>query len=233
MRTRRPALVAVTTLAGLLALGLAACGDDEEAIDPDADQEVIEDALLTIDDLPDGFEETEYDDGDDDSNDESEEECQEAAGMDPDELEDNEVVDGEGAEFQREVAGASLLGLTVAITSFDDRGLATESLEILDDDDYLDCAADAISEDAADDGQELGDVSVEAIDPVVDGDAAGSIRIAFETQGFPTVIEQHLVLVDRFGISLQIVTVNEEVDQDLVEELLETMADRVEDALDA
>lgn len=229
MRAARPATF---VLLAALGLGLVACGDDEETIDEDADQEVIDDALLTLDDLPDGFEESEpADDSDDD--DEAEEACQRAAGLDPDELEDNEVVDGEEAEFQREIAGASLLGITVAITSFEDRDLAADSLEVLSDDDYLDCAADAIFEEAAADGEDLGDVAIEPIDPLFDGDAAGSMRIEFETQGFPTVIEQHLVLVDRFGISLQVVALNEEVDEDLVEELLETVADRIEDAVDS
>jgi hypothetical protein len=226
-RHRRAAALAAVAA---LALGATACSDDEDPIDPDEDEAVIEDAIITLDDLPDGFEETDDEDDDDEDEEEAEEACQEAAGIDPDELENNEVVDGEDAEFQREVPGESLLGITVGITSFEDRDLAAESLEILSEDDYLDCGLETMTESAAEDGTDLGDVSVEAIDPVFDGDAAGSFRVEFETQGFPTVIEQHLVLVDRFGISLQVVSVNEESDDDLVEELLETMADRIEDA---
>lgn len=224
-RRRAAALVA----AAALALGAAACSDDEEPIDPEADEEVIEDAIVTLDDLPEGFEPNDPEEDDEDENDI----CFEDVGIDVDELDDAKVVEGDTADFQL-ISDEALVGVTAQITSFSDTGLAEESLEAATSDDFTDCVVEGVESSAEEDGQDVGEVDVDVIDSPVDGDAAASVRVRFiadlEGQQFPTTVEQHLLLVGRFGISLQVFSLGEDVDGDLAEELLETMVDRIEDA---
>jgi hypothetical protein len=226
MRTCRP--IATATAAVLLVLFAACGGDDDDAgtIDAAADQEVIDDATITVDDLPDGFEAQDPSDEEDDDTDDADD-CFAEVGADPDALDEAKVVEGEDSEFQL-VTDEALVGITVSINSFDGSDAPLENLEAVGDDDFLDCAVESIERSSGDEGQEIGDVSAEGIDSPIDADDAASVRIEFETQGFPTIIEQHLVLVGRFGIALQILTVNEEPDEDLVADLLDTMIDRIE-----
>lgn len=227
--TRRP--IAIAAIAVVAAAGFTACGSDEaSAPDPAADREVIDDATITLDDLPEGYEEG--DDADDDEDGDESDECFEDIGADPDALDEAKVTEGDEANFQF-ATDEVLIGVTAEITSFDDTDAPKENIEAVGNADFLDCAVASIEESSAEDGQDVGEVNAEAIDAPVDGDAveaAGAVHIEFETQGFPTVVEQHLVLVGRFGIALQVLTVNQEVDEDLVADLLETMIERIEDA---
>lgn len=223
-RTPRPLLL-------LAAAVLAACGgDDEPAIDPAVDREIIEDATIGLRDLPDGFE-VDASPADDDDDAEADA-CREAAGVDIDALDDAKVVEGDEVRFQR-ITDESLIGVTASINSFDDRDVALQNLEGIGTDEFIECAVEAIGGSGADGGREVGDVDAEVVDPPLRGDDRVSVRFEFETQGLPTIVEQHLVLVDRFGISLQIVGLNyDPADDDLAADLLEEMIEEIEDALD-
>jgi hypothetical protein len=217
-------VVSVALMAALPAF--AACSDDGEAIDPDADEEVIEDAILTVDDLPDGFEEA---DADDDEGDDLEG-CAEDSGFDADALEENQVIDGEPVSFEQSTDEA-FVSVGATIGSVRDTEPAEDLLALFeDDDDFLDCVFDALEQAFEDDDQEAENFDAEVIDAAVDGDASAAVRVEVEVRGFEAEIEQHLVLVGRFGVALQVVAVNEPLDEDLVEDALDVMVDRLEDA---
>jgi hypothetical protein len=206
-------------LVPLVCLGLlAACGDDEPSVDPEADEERIEDAILEVDDLPDGFQEVAVDDPDEDN------ECNEdVLGIDPDERDRAETAAEGPVQFEDDRSS-----VRAEILAFREADLPKRILDALGDDEYLDCVEDRTVE-------QLGDgelTEIGEIDSPVDGGRA--VEITFVVPGgggdLEVVSQQHAVLVDRFGVSLQVTAVAGELDEDLVEDLLDTMIERLEDA---
>ena len=194
-----------------------ACGGGGESIDPDADEERIEDALITLDDLPDGFEQTTDDDAEDEDDDN---ECnQEILDIDEDELDENEVAETERVQFEDETTS-----VRAQIQSFRNRELPQRVLDAIDDDDYVDCLEERVVENL--DGGEIS--GLDEVDTPVDGGRALQFQFVFG-DGVEVVSQQHSVLVDRFGITLQVTAVEGGIDDDLVEDLLETMVERLED----
>lgn len=202
----RPLVVALATLA------LAACGGGDD-IDPEADEERIEDALLTVDDLPDGFVEGDPGEDDDDSN-----ECnQDVLDIDEDELDENQVAETEQVTFESDDAE-----VRARIEAFRSDDLPQQVLDAFDDDEYLDCLQDGIVE-------RLGEAELtgfEEIDTPADGGRALELQI--DAGGQSVVSQQHAVLVDRFGITLQVTVAGGEVDEGLVEDALDAMIERLE-----
>ena len=198
----------------LACLSLVACGGGDD-IDPEADQERIEEALLTLDDLPDGFTEGESDDGDDD--DESNECNQDVLDIDEDDLDENQTAETDQVEFDSDEAQVQ-----ARIEAFRSDDLPQQVLDAFDDDEYLDCIEDTIV-------GELGDAELtgfEEIDTPADGGRALELRVTVGDQD--VVSQQHVVLVDRFGITLQVTVVGGEVDEELVEDALDAMTERLE-----
>ena len=194
---------------------LAACGGDE-SIDPEADEERIEDALLTLDDLPDGFAEGES------SDDDSQNECnQDVLDIDADAIDENQTAETEQVSFEDDTTQVQ-----AKIEAFRDTDIPERVLDaIADDDEYLDCLEDAIVE------QLEGELtSFEEID-TADGGRAIELRATVTgAEGeLEVVSQQHAVLVDRFGVTLQVTSVGGEVDEDLVEEALDTMIEGLEE----
>ena len=225
----RSRLLLCSLTAAVLVLG---CSDDEPEIDEDADRELLEDVALTVDDLPDGFEEVEEDDDDGEGTNDAFDECGDEVGLDSDEIEDNKVAEvGEDVSFVFQ-DDESFTRVNASVSALRDADLATSQLEAFDDDDFFDCVSEeleaAISEDA--DGADLGEFSIDTIDPAVDGDAAAAVSIEIESEGIPFEMQVHMVLVDRFGFSVQVLAGPDGVDEDLVEDILDAMIDRFEDA---
>jgi hypothetical protein len=202
----------------------ASCGDDGPDIDPEADQELVDDAVLTADDLPDGFEAQPDDDGDDDN------ECNaDVLDIDADDLDDAKTAESDAVVFQ----GSNIQGeVRAQVTAFRDTELPERVLDALGDDEYLDCIRDGIAGEL-----EAGDVdSIEEIDSPVDGGRAVALHLTVpgpDGEDIGIDAQQHAVLVDRFGITLQLTALGGELDEDLAEELLDTMIDRIEDEIDA
>jgi hypothetical protein len=200
----------------LACLAFVACGDDD-SIDPEADEERIEDALLELDDLPDGFEEAEADDDDDEN------ECnEEVLGIDADEIEDSQTAETDQAHF----ALGEETDVRAEITAFRDTELAEQVLEALGDDEYLACLADSL-------GDELPETAeiedLDEIDSPVGGRAVeASILFSDGGQELEVVTQQHAVLVDRFGIALVVTQLGGAPDEGLVEDALEAMVERLE-----
>jgi hypothetical protein len=218
-----PRRLAIAVLA--LTAGLAACGDDGPTVDPEADEELIEDALLTLDDLPDGFEETPVDDDEDGATDICNDEV---LGLDDDEVDDAKTAETDSVQFD-----SPELSIRAQITAFESNDVPEQILDGLVDDEYLDCLAEAFEEQEFE-GVDLG--SIEAVDPLVDGDevdAAAAVRIRLDVESATGPVEAevqlHGVLVDRFGVFLQGTGVAGEVDEDLLEDVLDEMLDRLAD----
>lgn len=208
--------------------GFAACSDSGEAIDPDEDEEIIDDAILTLDDLPDGFEEAEPDDDDDPAGD-TIEDCADDAGLDSDDIEENRVIESEPVEFALP-SDDVFLSVVASIGSVRDSDLPEELLALFDDDDFQDCMFDALEDSFDDQDQDVSGFDAEVIDAAADGDASAALRVEAVVSGFDTEIEQHLVLVGRFGVAVQVVSLNAPIDGDLVEDALDAMIERIEDA---
>ena len=196
----------------LACVALFACGGGDD-IDPEADEERIEDALLTVDDLPDGFTEGEPGDDADDTN-----ECnQDVLDIDQDDLDENQTAETEQVTFESDDAE-----VRARIEAFRSDDLPQQVLDAFDDDEYLDCIEDGIVE-------RLGDVELtgfEEIDTPADGGRA--LELQLNAGGQDIVSQQHAVLVDRFGITLQVTVAGGEVDEGLVEDALDAMIERLE-----
>jgi hypothetical protein len=192
---------------------LTAC-DDGESIDPEADEERIEDALLELDDLPDGFVEDEAGDDED-----SENPCnEEVLDVDPDELDDNKTAETDDALFEDE---AAQIEVRAEIEAFRDTDLPQRVLDGIGDDEYRDCLEEEL-------GELLGDAELlefDEIDSPVDGGRA--LEILADVGGTEVLLQQHAVLVDRFGVSLQVTALGSEIDDDLVEDALDAMIERL------
>lgn len=226
-RRPRPRLACLLVVAGLSAF--TACSDDGEAIDPDADEEVIDDSLLTLDDLPDGFEEVDADE--DDDSEEGIDDCADDAGIDADDIDDNRVVDSETVAFERS-SQEEFVSVTASIGSVRDADLAARTLELFDDDDFQDCVFEALEDAVGESSSDIGAFDPEVIDAAADGDASAALAVEMEIDGFDAELQQHLVLVGRFGVSFQAVALGVPVDSDLVEDAIDEMIDRIEDATD-
>ena len=200
---------------------LVACGGGGESIDPEADEERMEDALITIDDLPDGFEPV----SDDDAEDDDDNECnQEILDIDEEDIDENEVAETERVQFDDETTS-----VRAQIQSFRDVELPQRVLDAIgDNDDYVDCLEDQVVENL--DGAEI--TALEEVDTPVDGGRALQFEFVFGDD-VEVVSQQHSVLVDRFGITLQVTSVAGGIDDDLVEDVLETMVERLEEGEDS
>lgn len=201
----------------LACLALVAC-DDGPSIDPEADEERIEDALLQLDDLPGGFEELPGDD-DDENN-----ECNdEVLGIDEDEIEDAQTAETDQAHF----ALGEDTDVRAEITAFRDTDLAEQVLDALGDDEYLECLGDALGDELPD-SAELREL--DETDSPVDGGRAVEATILFSDAGqeLEVVTQQHAVLTDRFGIALVVTQLGGAPDEGLVEDALEAMVERLE-----
>ena len=219
----------VLTAACSLAVGLAAC-DNGPSIDPEADEDLIDDVILTVDDLPEGFEEVDVDNDDSTLG----EECnEEVLGLDRDAIDDATTAEPGPVQFDSDEAS-----VRAEVTAFESDDEITRIVEAIEDDDYVDCLGEALDDDA-----EAGVtvIDIDAIDsPFEDNDAlVGAVRVVFEVNSPATagvVVEaesqQHAVVVDRFGITLQVTAEQGQIDDELVDDLLETMVDRLQDGLE-
>lgn len=224
MRTPRLGLV-------VLAAVLTACSGGGDDLDPEAEEDLLEDVILTLDDLPDGFVEADPDDDDDDDDgDEAFDECAEEVGIEPGAVDDVEVATAGPVKFETEDDRETFGSLEIDLSSVSDDGPPRAAFEALEDDDFVDCLEDAIAEQAEDDGQGLENIELQAIEVDIDGDATGGFRFSAELQGFEVVSEVQAVLVGDHLISIEFVSVNGGLDDDVVEAAFETMLERFEDA---
>jgi hypothetical protein len=217
------------TALGVLVACLAGC-DGGSSIDPEADEELIEDAMLTLDDLPEGFREVDADDDDQGAADECNEDI---LGIGADELDEATTAEPGPVRFD-----SDSVSVVAEITAFDDGDDLVRIVEALGDDEYVDCLREE-AEDFQDPGVTI--VGIESIDSPADDDdtPAGAVAAVVEinspsTSGIVVAAEQqqHAVVVDRFGILLTISAEEGLLDEELVEDSLDAMIDRLRDGLE-
>ena len=213
---------------GLL-VACVACGGGS-SIDPEADEELIEDSLLTLDDLPDGFREVDAEADDEGAADECNEDILD---IDADELDESTTAEPGPVRFD-----SDSVSVTAEITAFEDGDDLVRIVEALEDDEYVECLQEE-AENFQDPGVTI--VAIESIDSPADDDDTPAAAIAAvveinsaATSGIVVVAEQqqHAVVVDRFGILLNVAAEEGLLDEELVEDSLDTMIDRLQDGLE-
>lgn len=214
----------IRALACLAALALAggACSDDG-GLDPEAEAELLEDALLTDDDVPDGFEETDPSDEDDDTL----EDCLEEVDLDPDALDDSTVAETGPAAFER-ASDTGFAGIEAELRSVDPTGPVEDVLEAMGDDDFQACMLDGFLANAEADDQTIEDPDLDEADVPVDADATGGLEFTGEISGLQFEGRILVALVGNHVVSLELTSVNDELDDDEVEDLFGTMIDRLD-----
>jgi hypothetical protein len=204
-------------------------GNEEEERDLDADQELADAAVLTIDDVPAGFEAEPEDDDDDDSADEVfDHSFAECVGITVAELNDDDDEPQASTTFANEAQEEVSSEVTVYATEEE----VTEDLEMVKDPASQDCFAEAMNEGfATDTDVEIGEITVE--DLVLEDlgeDAVGlGLAIPFAVEGGERVLYLDLVLIQqgRAGISMGFTAFDAPFDEQIGYELAATVVDRV------
>jgi hypothetical protein len=220
----RSRLLLCSLTAAALVLG---CSDDEPEIDEDADQELVEDVALTLDDLPDGFEEQAEDDDDDDEDDF--EGCEDELGVDLAEVQETEVAEaGSDVSFVR-TDDSTFTQIASTVVTFSDPGPATRQLEAFQEDAFVECAGAELEAELGE-SSEVTDFAFETTSPAVDGDASAAFAVQATSNAVPISMEMHFVVVDRVGITVIAVGAPDGIEAGLVDEAFDTMLARLEEA---
>lgn len=219
MRSHR--LVAALATAALAVTGCS--GGD--SLDPDEEADRLEDAMLTVDDLPDGFEEGEPAD---DEGDEDFEDCLEEVDVDPDALDDATVADEGPEAFEVADDEGGFGSIEVELRSLDDEGAGSDIIEAMGEGDFQDCVLESAEEDAEEDGEEISDLEIEDIDAGAEGDEAIALRFSADFNGFEVTSDLHVVRVGPRVIRLEAVSVDGGLDEDAVDDAFEAILERLE-----
>ena len=207
---------------GLLIATVVGCGGGD-SVDPAEDEDRIQDALLTLGDLPDGFKEEPVDD--DEENDASDECNEEVLGLEPNEVNDTKTAETDEVQFQSET-----LSIRAQVSAFDDPDLPRQILEAFEDnDDYLDCFIDKFMAEVSDDVR-VDDVSTE--DVLIDDeavDAGVTLVVELDVGGVAAEALDLPSLIDRYTIALDVTARAEDMDTDVAVDALEAMVARLSD----
>lgn len=220
-------LAAVAVCSVLL---LGACGGEDE-VDPEADRERATAAVLTIDDLPAGFEETEVEEQDSAAADR----CLQDSEA---ELTDADVDEARTAQVTREFEADEGTNVESEVSVFDDDEIPSSLVGLFDDEATLQCLTEVVQEEAEGEGE----VSITAVDigeaPTVPddlGDQQGAARLELTIeaagQSFDFTSDLYVVRVDRAVATLtvsQLAGAAAFAEDDAVA-AIETMVTRLED----
>lgn len=224
MRLRR----AATCTIAAVALAVSGCSDDGDDIDPDAEEELLEDAILTIDDLPEGFEEAEPSE---EGGDEAIEACGDDFDLEADAIDDASVAHVGPVTF--EVGDDATFGsIEAELRTIDPTDPAEAVFDAMGEREFRECVLEAFEESAEDDGQTVEDAEVDEGDPPADGDEAGGLELTGSISGFEFEGQVLAVLRGNRLISLEVTSLEGAIDDDVVEAAFEAMIDRLEAAED-
>ena len=197
--------------------------------DFEADQELADEAVLTIDDLPVGFEEQPEDDEDDadDSDDVLDESFADCMGISVGELNDDEDEPQASSTFATEGDAEVNSEVTVYATEAE----VVEDLELVKSPDSLDCFADAMNEVFAATDEDVGEITVEDLGVEDLGeDAFGlGVTVPFAVETGERVLYLDLVLIQqgRTAISMGYQAFDVPFDVALGYDLADTVVNRV------
>lgn len=221
MRLRRAAACSIA----VLALTLAACSADGDDLDPDAEEALLEDAILTLDDLPEGFEESEEDE---EGSNEAIAGCGEEFDLEEDAVDDASVAHVGPVTFEL-VADEAFGSLEAELRTLDPIDPAEAVFEAMGEEDFRDCVLEAFEESADEDDQTVEDAEIDEAEPPVDGDAAGGLALTGDISGFAFEGQVLAVLRGNRLISLEVTSLEGAIDDDVVEEAFEAMIERLEE----
>jgi hypothetical protein len=215
-------------------LFLAACGDEEE-VDPEADRQRAETALLTVDELPPGFEESSDDDPEDDESDAADR-CLESSDAD---VTSEEVDEARTAQVSREFDADEGINVEAEVSVFREDDIPETLVGVLEDEEALDCLTEAIQQDAAQGGEgvTIGSVEVTEAPALPDdlGDQRTSARLELVIEA-PTgdtldfTSDLYIVRVDRAVATLTVTQLaGQQLEEADVNTALEAMVTRLEE----
>jgi hypothetical protein len=200
---------------------------EEQERDLEADQEIADGAVLTIDDVPDGFAEEPEDDEDSDDA-EFDQSFADCLGITVAELNDDD--DEPQASTTFETAAGAEVSSDVIMHATEDE--VTEDLDMVKDPATQDCFADALNETFAADGEvEIGDITIEelAVEDLGEDAFGFGVGIPFAAESGERVLYLDLVLIQqgRAGVSMGFTSFDAPFDAELGFELAATVVDRV------
>ena len=205
----------------MLAL-VAACGDGEPSADPEADQAAVEAAVLTVDDLPDGFTATEADDPDEDG---SLDQCLEVVtGIGQADVDEARTARTAPMQFDSQTNQ-----LRARVNAFESDDLPEDVIDAFDDDEFTDCVEAGLGDEMTDAGVEM--TVLEVLDPAFGpSDAvAYDVRLGLVADGNEIDSRLMALLVGRYVVSLESTALAGQEDEQLLIDSIETMAGRLPD----
>ncbi|MGH9186797.1 MAG: hypothetical protein ACRD0U_13425 [Acidimicrobiales bacterium] len=222
-------------LAGL-ALLLVACSDDDGN-----DQELADGVVLTIDDLPDGWEVDEQSEDESNADLDLPQECDEfddAFGGDNDFP--GKTAEADSASFTMGVLDRDGFEFTVEadVSTAEDPDDIAAVMDLIGDDRLPECLAAAfevnIQEEVNEPGVEFASFESDKPDPPEVGDRAEAIQVTsailVEDLEIPVAFDIIFVQEGRVGFSVLTSSLGDRIDEDDVDQMLETMAERAADA---
>jgi hypothetical protein len=215
--------LSLSAVAAGIVLASAACGDDEPSVDPEADEAAVEAAVLTPEDLPDGFVEAPPGDGDEST---SLDACfEEAAGVDREELEAARTARSEAVQLNNQ---AAQLSLRPRISAFESDDVPEQIIDAFGGEDFLACMRESVGKEMAAADLEL--TSIEPLEPAFGpSDAvAYDLRVLLDAGGTAVETRAMALLVGRYVVALEASGLAGQLDEAVLGDAIETMAGRVD-----
>lgn len=209
---------------GTMVVATACDGDDAPSVDPEADQELVDASVLTIDDLPGGFESVPPDDSDEDG---AADVClEEELDLTTEEFEDARTARTDPVQFED-----AAMSLRVRVNAFEGVDIPGEVMDAFDGDDFLACLGDAFEDDPDIRERGVDLIGIDALTPLVGDEAtAFYVQLRFSFDGIDAESRMSALLVDRFVVSVEASGLEGALDEAVIADALETMATRIEAA---
>jgi len=217
---RQRRLSVLATFGAIAASALAACGDDEPERDPEADQALVDSAVLTVDDLPDGWAEVPVEDDEDA---EGIQQCIESElGITSEAFDAARTARSDRMQFELDQQA-----VRARVNAFEDGDIPGRVIDAIDEEGLIACATESFGPELEAPFELAG---IEAIDPVVgDETTAYQLRVLIRGSGVSIESRVNAIQVDRFVVTLDVTGLEGSIDDQLVVDGLETMIGRVED----
>ena len=208
-----------------LVLAAAGCGgDDAPEVDPDADQALVDAAVLALDDLPEGFVSETADDRDEDG---AADMClEEQLDLTKQEFEAARTARSDPMQFENETTS-----LRARVNAFETVDIPGDVMDAFDGDDFLTCLGDGFEDDPDMEAQGVELTELQALTPLVGDEAtAYQVQLLFTVEGLEAESVMTALLVDRFVVSVEASGLAGTIDEAVLADALETMASRIEAA---
>lgn len=198
-----------------------------------ADQEIVDDAVLTIDDMPPGWQ-AEAPDDDDDDDESGDQELADCMRIDVEELNDDDNVSAESDEFTS--PDDAQISSEVSLAA--DEESSTKSFELAGRPEFRDCMAAELEEELADDDEvEVGDITIDEVSFEQLGDETVAFRVnlpmSLQGMNFNASMDFVMVRVGRGSVLLSGLGIGSPLDSDELAGYAEICVERLRTGLDA